>query len=80
MGDESRGQRQSPGGRLFIALLPAAAVVGLTLHFALEQPWLGLRLQWDAGAGAARVLSARGPAASLRPGDLVRGVASGGSA
>lgn len=67
-----------PGGWLMLALLYAFAVVATVLTLAVQQPWLGLQLRWDAAAsngdGAAIVRTSRGPAAAIPPGTALVGV------
>lgn len=67
----------SPSLRLALAGMVALGVVSAVLGWATQLPWLGLRLRWDAEAGAARVVHAEGPARAVPPGALLRAVSSG---
>lgn len=58
-------------GLAFVIAL--SVVVGLTL-FCLSQPYLGLRMSFDARAGGAVVTSAQGPAAAIPLGTVITAV------
>jgi two-component system sensor histidine kinase DevS len=66
------GSRWTPARRLGLAGLWALLLLGTVLFLARMQPWQGLQLRWDAQAGGAVVVSARGPAAAIPPGTVLR--------
>ena len=74
------GRNLPPAYLLGAALALALAFAGAMLFFAVQQPWLGLRLSYDDKAGGARVVRAVGPAAAIPAGTVVVQVAGAGAA
>lgn len=64
-----------PDRLLLLAVLYALGVGFFITHLATDQPWLGLRLAYDANAEAAVVVKSEGPAAGIPTGTALRGLA-----
>lgn len=70
-------RRLPPAALLVVATALVLAFCGAMILTAHHQPWLGLRLAWDAKAGGARVVAARGPAAAIPAGTVLVAVRGG---
>ena len=66
-----------PGRLLILAVLYALATVVALLLFAIERPWMGLRLAFDKAQDAAIVQRAEGPAAVIPVGAALTTIAAG---
>ncbi|WP_337186955.1 ATP-binding protein [Phenylobacterium sp.] len=72
------GRVAAPLRLLVLAVVAVAAVIGGAISFSVSQPWLGLGLGWDAGAGGMVVRSAAGPASDVPVGVVMTRVRAGG--
>lgn len=68
----------TPTRLLALALAIVAAVVVGAIAYAVNQPWLGLRLAFDARAGGAVVLVAEGPSRHIPAGTVIVEAAAAG--
>jgi len=68
----------TPMRLLALALIVAVAWIGGIVGFAVNQPWLGLDLRFDARAGGAVVVSSAGPSAAIPAGTVMVAVSGGG--
>ena len=76
-GRPGRAAQAAPTRLLALALAIVAAVVVGAVAYAVSQPWLGLRLNFDARAGGAVVLAAEGPSRDIPVGTVIVEVAGG---
>ncbi|TAJ68996.1 MAG: hypothetical protein EPO51_26100 [Phenylobacterium sp.] len=68
----------TPVRLLALALAFVAAVIAGVIGFSVNQPWLGLHMDFDARAGGAVVASAAGPGKAIPPGTVIVEVSAGG--
>jgi two-component system sensor histidine kinase DevS len=68
----------TPVRLLALALAFVAAVIAGVIGFSVNQPWLGVDLNFDPRAGGAVVQSAVGPARAIPPGTVIVAVSGGG--
>lgn len=70
-----KGRLLLPGPLLVAAAVYALATIVAVLLFAIERPWLGLRLSFDREQDAAVVRKAEGPSAAIPAGTALREIA-----
>jgi len=68
----------APVRLLALALAFVAAVIAGVIGFSVNQPWLGVDMNFDTPAGGAVVASAAGPARAIPAGTVIVEVAGGG--
>ena len=74
----SLGAQATPMRLLALALAVAVAVTAGVIGFSVNQPWLGVDLQFDTRAGGAVVRGATGPSAAIPLGTVIVEAAGGG--